>query len=68
MFGAYFKQFSSSFPDVNKNKGVAEISPFKSPLSSFYRAIFADLMFINKPFQIETLQSPQTMKSVSSIQ
>ena len=27
IFGAYFKQFSLSFPDVNKNKGVAETAP-----------------------------------------
>ena len=27
IFGAYFKQFSLSFPDVNKNKGVAETTP-----------------------------------------
>ena len=29
VFGAYFKQFSLSSPDVNKNKGVAEMAPFK---------------------------------------
>ena len=27
MFGAYFKQFSLSSPDVNKKKGVAETAP-----------------------------------------
>ena len=27
IFGASFKQFSLSFPDVNKNKGVAETAP-----------------------------------------
>ena len=26
------------------------------------RAIFADVMFINKHFQVETLQTAQTMK------
>ena len=32
---------------------------------SLYRAIFADIMFINEHFQIETLQRAQTMKSLS---
>ena len=27
VFGASFEQFSLSFPDVNKNKGVAEMAP-----------------------------------------
>ena len=27
IFGASFKQFSLTFPDVNKNKGVAETAP-----------------------------------------
>ena len=31
-------------------------------LHKVYRAIFADVMFINKPFQIEILQGAQTMK------
>ena len=28
-FGAYFEQFSLSSPDVNKNKGVAEMAPLR---------------------------------------
>ena len=32
---------------------------------SLYRAIFADIMFINEHFQIGTLQRAQTMKSLS---
>ena len=31
IFGAYFKQFSLSFPDVDKNKRVAETSPLRWP-------------------------------------
>ena len=30
-FGACFEQFSLSFPDVNKNKGVVEMAPLKAP-------------------------------------
>ena len=33
IFGAYFKQFSLSFPDVNKDKGVAEMAPLTTKLS-----------------------------------
>ena len=33
IFGAYFKQFSLSFPDVNKKQGVAETAPLKAGLS-----------------------------------
>ena len=34
-FGASFKRFSLSFPDVSKNKGMADTAPLKhgSPLS-----------------------------------
>ena len=31
-FGAYFEEFSLSFPDVNKNKGVAERAPLNRRL------------------------------------
>ena len=30
IFGAYFKQFSLSFPDENKNKGVTETAPLSN--------------------------------------
>ena len=43
----------------------------KTPSMTFYlvsvRAIFAGGMFINKPFQIETLQKTQTMKPLSRV-
>ena len=33
IFGASFKQFSLLFPDVNKNKGVAETAPLRKTFS-----------------------------------
>ena len=35
IFGASFKQFSLSFPDVNKNKGVTETAPLTSATNNF---------------------------------
>ena len=38
IFGASFKQFSLSFPDVNKNKGVAETAPLIPVIEWFHWA------------------------------
>ena len=37
IFGAYFMQFSLSFTDVNKNKGVAETAPYYEFEKIWYR-------------------------------
>ena len=36
IFGAYFKQFSLLFPDVNKDKGVADTAPLDNIMYKIY--------------------------------
>ena len=43
----------------------ADYSVSANQTGGYYRAMFSDVMFINKPFQIETLQRAPIMKPLS---